>query len=95
MDSSDDLKYGDRLVKVWTDKMDATFKKYVDGDQPVGELTDTSEILAICLGMGLAEFKLVDNGFGGPNLKLETTTPVSIVWTGEKFNVYQKQKGEE
>lgn len=77
----------DKLTKVWTDKMDATIKKYVGGKHAPCKLTDESEILAICLGMNLAKFKATNKG-----LRLTTVCRVDIQWNGKKFDVYHTKE---
>lgn len=70
------------IVKIWTDRMDATFEKYIKGKLPPQRVTNDKEVLSILLGMGLAEFVVRDNGF-----HVQSKGLVDVFWNGDKFEI--------
>lgn len=76
-----------RIIKEWTSRMDRVFGEHIGKDVKPYVLEDEKDVLAICLGIGLADFKICQDN----ELKLETKKPVSVFWDGEKFMVYHHE----
>lgn len=77
-----DKTFIDNFIKVWTDRMDNLFNTHVGKNVAPYNVTNTSDILALGLGMGFAEMKEKDG-----DLIVACKYPVSVRWNGEKFEV--------
>lgn len=76
------------LAKLWTDRMDAVFKRHIGSDIKPYELTNKDDKLAILLGMDLANFDIIPIKDGlGFQATVEAKYPTSIFWNGKTFDV--------